>query len=647
MAKLHMDLRHYKKTKHDKHTATFSHPNGGHSFTIALGSLTPRLKKQLSEIPLAEGGEVKQDDVPEPNKANAAAMQRGATAPGTSISQGFDNIKKGLGFANGGRVPMALGGDAQSEALLAAPVDNPFEKKEEEKKPTPPGPAEAPTAGAVPIAAPTSAGGASELAPLLLVARGGQVQSFEGGGAALPEELIDLAPLQQEAPIPQRGDPEWLQNMQARGDAASARAMEQYGAPPAAAPTTLATEKTPAAPDPAPTDRMPASGMQTAPPKKDAYTTGAEQVDRSFQKGADAEIAQNAATVKRGEENIKALQDLYTNNNTKLAEIDQTRKNVEHDIANFHIDPDRLHSSMGTGQKIGLAISLILGGMGSGVTGGKNPAMEMLEKSIDRDIDAQKAELGKRENLLSSLLKQSGDLRESTSMTRIILTDLAAQKMQVEIAKTSDPLIQARMMKAQGELKMSTAPHAEAIAMQHSLNALTAAASADPSKAPAMLDAMQSVDPKRATELRERFVPDAGFANTPKDAEVLKEHKSNVDTAKSGVDALLRIQNKPYKSISFEDRAQAETIQQMLVGALRIPITGPGAMNEGERAMVERIIANPTAMFTLDNSNKVKLETLVRRLDAGFNAAAHARGIRGAPAPATTQIELLKPKIGK
>jgi hypothetical protein len=53
----------------------------------------------------AQGGQVQSnDDVPEPNKKNAADMQKGAESGATSASEAWGNIKSGLGFAEGGEV---------------------------------------------------------------------------------------------------------------------------------------------------------------------------------------------------------------------------------------------------------------------------------------------------------------------------------------------------------------------------------------------------------------------------------------------------------------------------------------------------------------------------------------------------------------
>lgn len=84
-------------------------------------------------------------------------------------------------------------------------------------------------------------------------------------------------------------------------------------------------------------------------------------------------------------------------------------------------DPDHYRKNMSTGQHVSTAIALILGGLGSGMTGGPNLAAQMLQKRIDADIDAQKMNYEKARNTVA-------DRRTSYAMLRDAgLTDQQAQ----------------------------------------------------------------------------------------------------------------------------------------------------------------------------------------------------------------------------
>lgn len=148
-----MDLAKFKKISSDKHSTVMQHEDG-HSLKIAHAALTPRMREQLASIPvheddsnpdptqrhlmpgdkeqnkiekqvvnrakgklkMAEGGEAKnpKDDVPEPNPVAAAQVQKGATSHGTTLSEGVENLKKSLGFAEGGETPQV---SAEEDAI--------------------------------------------------------------------------------------------------------------------------------------------------------------------------------------------------------------------------------------------------------------------------------------------------------------------------------------------------------------------------------------------------------------------------------------------------------------------------------------------------------------------------------------------------
>lgn len=84
---------------------------------------------------------------------------------------------------------------------------------------------------------------------------------------------------------------------------------------------------------------------------------------------------------------------------------------------------------MTTGGKIGNAIGLVLGGLGSGLTHGPNMALDYLNKQIDRDIDSQKQNIGLHQNLLSHNIQELGDARQGELLTRQQHNDAVASML--------------------------------------------------------------------------------------------------------------------------------------------------------------------------------------------------------------------------
>jgi hypothetical protein len=251
----------------------------------------------------------------------------------------------------------------------------------------------------------------------------------------------------------------------------------------------------------------------------------------------------------------------------------------------------------------------------------------MYEFLVNQDIEAQKAELGKKQNLLTINYQRFKNLHDATEMTRIQMNEITASKLKMEAAKTQDPLVKARALQAVGKLNAESQSLSKKMAMSLTVDNAIQQASQNPKAIPGIISAVRMIDPKRAENLEARYVPGMGIALTPEGATKVRELKGTVDTAKDGINELMKINKQAGKSLSLEDRAKAETIAQTMVGLLRTPITGPGAMSDGERAMLENIIANPTKIFSLDSSTKTRLQTLSKRLEQSLNMTGRANGI--------------------
>lgn len=141
----------------------------------------------------------------------------------------------------------------------------------------------------------------------------------------------------------------------------------------------------------------------------------------------------------------------------------EDHQKLMNDYAAGHIDPGRVINNMSTGSKIGTAIGLIIGGMGSGITHQPNLAYEMLNNEINNDIKAQTDEMGKKQNLMTANMQQFRNVQDAQQATRanklgiidlemkkaamqsgsqeaMLRYQLAHDQMQGEIYKTLIPL---------------------------------------------------------------------------------------------------------------------------------------------------------------------------------------------------------------
>jgi hypothetical protein len=101
------------------------------------------------------------------------------------------------------------------------------------------------------------------------------------------------------------------------------------------------------------------------------------------------------------------------------------------------INPQRLYQNMGTGGKIANIIGLILGGIGGGASG-KNMASEALQKAVENDVDAQKADQTNNMNLYKLNLEATKNNIESRNLSVNQLLSSAQAQIAKRAADTTN-----------------------------------------------------------------------------------------------------------------------------------------------------------------------------------------------------------------
>lgn len=154
---------------------------------------------------------------------------------------------------------------------------------------------------------------------------------------------------------------------------------------------------------------------------------------------------------------MKDMQALENEFNQKSDSILKERKSVMDDYQAGHIDPHHWWESKSTGGKIMTAIGLILGGLGASANGGKNVVLDLVNKQIDNDIDAQKTEMGKKTNMMTALTQQLGDVRQATMMNKVLKLDEFQASLSKAAAMSKDPIAKARAEQAMLQIRQQSA----------------------------------------------------------------------------------------------------------------------------------------------------------------------------------------------
>jgi hypothetical protein len=139
-----------------------------------------------------------------------------------------------------------------------------------------------------------------------------------------------------------------------------------------------------------------------------------------------------------------------------------------------------------------------------------------------------------------------------------------------------------------------------------------------------------------------------GTAKTEAEAKEFRKDQTEMGNVLNGISEVRRLGNeylgKNWASSPIEKaRLQKLAKQQvgMIVGALRIPITGPGAMTDSEREFIEELNGNPTKIFSLAATEFALLESMEKKFNTHLDLKAKAIGLgprkdaSGSGAPST------------
>ncbi len=178
---------------------------------------------------------------------------------------------------------------------------------------------------------------------------------------------------------------------------------------------------------------------------------GAQGTSQALQQqgNTQASLQSNAAKEEQTQQQ-KLQQDLSSKMNEINAATDDIRKG--------HINPDHYMQSGGAARKISTAIGLILGGISSGQTGQPNPALQFLNKQIENDLEAQKADMQNKHNLLSALQQQYGDIGVASNMYRAIRANILADQIGAAASTSQSQQAKAAGITAAGQIKQQMIP---------------------------------------------------------------------------------------------------------------------------------------------------------------------------------------------
>lgn len=365
----------------------------------------------------------------------------------------------------------------------------------------------------------------------------------------------------------------------------------------------MQTNRQPAAPSP--------SLMKPQAPSLPSFSAGQGDLAKAGQlmeQGAKQEAGAFEYKAKQAEEiekeDERKRNDLELRQQKEREDFEKKGYEYEHEIETFKIDPNKMWSNMSTGNKVLAGLSIFLGGFDPS---GQNKALGIIQNSIDRDVDAQKAQYAK-------LRDKKQDLN---SLYGRMMDKFKDEKIALGMAKAGH--YQALGMKVEAMAAQAKVPQTQAQFLQQSAVFKQKAAEVTADTMSKFLTAQQ----KGASQ----YVPGFGTAPTEKEAQELRAKVAAADSARQEISTLKKLTSLGTK-LSPEAKAQAGLSATALKAALRKEIVGEGAVSGAEYELLDKVIADPSSFFSLPNVDKMKLEYLENKVLKGLENTAKSYGLQ-------------------
>ena len=396
---------------------------------------------------------------------------------------------------------------------------------------------------------------------------------------------------------------------------------------PMAAPTPVpAMTPAGAAGVPLPGQYGPPSPMaQTPPATERAITPGVPGGVPAFQMPGEASMMKAAGLETQAAKQVAdAAQASYDNLQAQLEKERNTYATIQNDIQGRlktldgemmagKVDPNRLWSEASTGAKIGAVIGMLFSGIGAGVTGKENMAIANLNRMIDRDVEAQKANIQNKQNLFSKYMAQLGDTRQAEAATRLHLLQGADVELKKAQAKAATPQAQAAFERTKAQLEQQKAAYTIELTKMMGNASLYGMGGSEGGIPFGRESFYQASDP----ELQKRIVPVADkqrsyLARTDAEAADLRKMESAYTKARGMLNTL-----KQYSSlgsrISPSDRAKADALVAKLPPLLN-ELNGYARFTEMEAELLEKTFTSPGVLNAIFAPN-TKTNALLKDLE--------------------------------
>lgn len=614
-------LKHYRVVKEDPSHFEMHDTRDNKTFKIAKKSLSPEMHEKIGsmvKMSSESGGDIPK--APELAKTPVMMAQGGEAAyppcknqACKSFGQPHPNCRCYGGMAKGGEVEVFCASSRPHDEFCkffadGGPVDevpsvnlgamSPQELPQMPESAAPEQQAAAPAAEPAPQEQPFSL---SEMAPSVNPLAGLKEQGAES--QAIPEEKVPAAQV-----------PANLGEEQAAKQSEAAAAAQGAGGGPAEA------QK--------PQDAMSqyfAGLKKNLTDQGTAIAAGQKAIEAGYKQIAGAQ--QEAATL------IAAFK---TDHDIRVKELRDKSTALQKEVTDGKVDPNNYWDSKSTAGKVGAAIALVLGGLGGGLNkSGHNMALDVINKAIDRDIDAQRTNIQQKNNAYKLNLDNLQSENQAYAQTRLDLLSITQAKIAQQMAG-----IQGAQAKQQGAQLIAQIEQQKA-GLEFQLGAEK---TANGDQMAQYIRYLHMTGDPRAEKYAAQYVPGIGMSMTNEIPQEVRKTLIEKTAALQEADKLIDFAKKhsgllPTSPENIALINQGKAMAFDVLNKFRTS-TGQGVYKESQAEADRKLVDdNPTRFFneyTTQPKYKVLRDSIERDLEAlkkgyGLPTAAQRNSVAGIP----------------
>lgn len=361
--------------------------------------------------------------------------------------------------------------------------------------------------------------------------------------------------------------------------------------------------------------------QQEAPPvnpNSPSFQKGYEQTMGGIKATATAMQALGDKQAADRQEQVKNNQIILDTHQKNIANLEKERQAYMKDIKDGFIDPNKYWENH---SRVAASIGMLLAGLSGSPTAG----VDILNNEINRSIEAQKANLGAKHNLLSATLAQFGNVRDAENMTRALMQDSLSNQLGLAAAQSTGPLAKANAQQLMGQLTMDAGMKMQQIGAAQTVRQL--ADSGNENLFVAGMNKAQAFAPDAYKDLQSKYLPGIGVARVPVPAGDRETIQGFTEFGKD-LDRAIAFQDRMGKTGAWTPANKAEALRLNRSLAVEMPakLAGLKRLNPEEYHNAEAQLGNIGGINM--GGTSVKLQGIKQQLKDHVDSMAGSLGVR-------------------